>query len=95
MKATMRMNILTGALTVTRGPSDPFRRERDKARRLADRYGVELERLAGGGMNVWPPRALVFGTELDDPYDGDHYAIDWEEALERVRAYARLMGATE
>lgn len=62
---------------------DPQRKAREEAKRLAKLAGVEIERL-GPGMNVWPPR----GFELPDPWDGDHYAQDWHEALDRVRAYA-------
>ena len=49
--------------------------------------GVEIERLEGGGFNVWPPATL---DESDDPYAGDHFVHNWHEALEHVQSYAAL-----
>lgn len=63
---------------------DPHRKARERAKALAARLGVEVERLAGGGMNVWPPRGLASHA---DPFEGDHYAQDWPDALQRVEAY--------
>ena len=88
MRSSIRTNILTGAITIRR-PRDPHRAERERARRLSALHGIELEPLTGGGMNVWPPR----GMTAADPYDGDHYAIDWEDALERIVAYVKLLEA--
>jgi len=66
--------------------------DRARCTRLADRYGIEIERRDDGGLNVWPPRALAFRNWFVDPYDASHYAIDWGDALERAQAYVRLMG---
>jgi hypothetical protein len=62
---------------------------RTKARRLATKHGIEIERFSDGAMNVWAPEAL--DVEGVDPYWGDHFANDWAEALERVETYARLL----
>ncbi len=35
-------------------------------------------------MNVWPPKGLAG----EDPFEGDHYATDWVEALSMVQRYA-------
>ena len=69
-----------------------MRQERTRALRLADRYGIEIERRGDGGLNVWPPRALAFRDGFTDPYAASHYAIDWADALERAQAYVRIMG---
>ena len=63
--------------------TDPHRRAREQAKRLASLVGCEIEPMSGGGMNVWAPANCA-----SDPYDGDHYAADWSDALERVRRYA-------
>lgn len=69
-----------------------------KARRIAKRDGVEIEscREAYGsdstGYNVWPP-AQIADTYLD-PHDGDHFAHDADEVLERVKRYADLIART-
>ncbi len=66
--------------------ADPHRRAREEARRLGAAIGACFEKLPGGGMNVWPPK----GCQAD-PFEADHYAPDWSEALARVRAYAAAM----
>jgi hypothetical protein len=65
------------------GRSYPHRLARETSKRLAAEHGITVEKLPGGGMNVWPPAECPL-----DPFDGDHYAQDWAEAVERVRAYA-------
>lgn len=68
---------------------DTQRRHRENAKKLAAAYGIEIERfLDGGGMNVWPPKAL---DDARDPFAGDHHAGDWSDALEMVKQYATLM----
>lgn len=62
---------------------DPQRKAREEAKRLAKAAGIEIERI-GAGMNVWPPQAY----KQPDPWEGDHYAQDWHEALDMVRTYA-------
>lgn len=67
--------------------ADMQRKAREEAKRLAIAHGVEIESFKGeGGMNVWPPKAY----RLQDPWEGDHYAQDWSEALYMVRTYAGL-----
>ena len=67
---------------------DSFRKEREKAKRMAAEHGIEIERLAEGGMNVWPP-SQVADTDRD-PFTGDHHAEDWQVALSMVQQYAAL-----
>jgi len=62
---------------------DTQRKAREQAVALATEHGIEIERLRGGGFNVWPPKDFVG----EDAYEGDHYASDWQEALVHVRAY--------
>jgi hypothetical protein len=67
---------------------------RRKARELAAKHDIEIEmyRNYDGGeyytsIMVWGPR----GVELDnDPFEDDHYAEDWADALARVEEYAKL-----
>lgn len=70
---------------------DTYRKEREAAKPLIAKLGIQLEKLPGGGFNVWPPKAL---GDKEDPFDGDHYAIDWEEVLKIVKEYEQLC-ATE
>lgn len=68
--------------------SDPFRQSRERAKVLAALHGIELEKAkGGGGMNVWPPKTLA---DENDPFDADHYAEDWDDALDRVQRYASI-----
>jgi hypothetical protein len=83
MKA-LKLAILSEVLGRSRvRKSDPHRKARTEAKALAAQHGVEIEKLRDGGFNVWPPK----GYEGDDPHEGDHYAIDWDEVLPKVRAY--------
>ena len=70
-------------------PKSPARRHRAaryKARKLAATLHLELETFRGEtGLNVWPTKPID-----DDPFDGDHYAEDWEDALGRIRSYAAI-----
>jgi len=63
--------------------ADPYRKSRPAAKKLAATHGIEIQPLKPG-FNVWPPKALA---EEADPFPGDHYANDGDEALERVNAY--------
>lgn len=68
--------------------ADPYRRARAQAKRLAAECGATIEVLpasewAGRAYNVWPPAGAA------DPFEGDHYCLDWEEVLDKVRAYAK------
>lgn len=63
---------------------DIYRKQREEAKKLAVQHGIEIERKGlESGMNVWPFK----GFKGIDPYEEDHYAGDWDEALTRVRAY--------
>jgi hypothetical protein len=62
---------------------DTHRKARETAKALAKEHNIEIEPITSG-FNVWPPR----GSAGEDPYDGDHFAQDWPEVLDRVRAYA-------
>ena len=63
--------------------------DRSKARALANKHGIEIDTWDSGSMGVYPPSCL-FKTETDDPFYGDHYVYDWEDALERVQEYSKL-----
>lgn len=69
---------------------DTQRRSREEAKKLAAEHGIEIEKLREGGMNVWPPNALAEGS---DPFEGDHYADDWGDALSMVKQYAECCTA--
>jgi hypothetical protein len=61
-----------------------MRAARVKARKLVATLHVELETTRGeAGVNVWPTRNIE-----SDPFEGDHYAVDWDDALQRVQTYA-------
>ena len=66
--------------------SDPHRKAREEAKKLAAAHGIEIQRFKkddGIGFNVYPPK----GFTGEDLHEGDHYAADWQEVLEHVRAY--------
>jgi hypothetical protein len=70
--------------TAPKSPAQRHRAARYKARKLAATLHLELETFRGEtGVNVWPTKHIE-----DDPFDGDHYAEDWEDALGRIRSYA-------
>lgn len=72
-----------------------------KARRLAQKHDIEIETEvfergtpdAYTRIMVWGPNNWAMDNHEDhDPYAGDHYADDWEDALERVQQYVLLQG---
>ena len=69
--------------TPTRRP-DTQRKAREEAKRRAKEHVVGIEELKDGGMNVWPPKSF----SGEDPWPGDHFAQDWNEALPMVLANA-------
>lgn len=69
--------------------SDPYRKSRPLAKQLAAALGVEIEAMRPG-FNVWPPRGML---DSADEFNGDHFANDWDEVLERVQAYAAALQA--
>ncbi len=68
--------------------SDPYSGARRKAKALALEHDFEIEKVEGGGFNVWPPAPIA--DTLKDPYDGDHYAADWNEVLAMAKEYSRI-----
>lgn len=70
---------------------DPYRKSRPEAKRLAAQLGVEIEALRPG-FNVWPPKAIA-DTDKDE-FKGDHYAENWDDVLERVKAYGAAVGSS-
>lgn len=74
--------------TAPRRP-DSHRKDREQANALAKAHGITLEKFQvsdGSGINVWPAPAMTRA----DPWEGDHYAQDWKDALHMVRTYAGL-----
>jgi hypothetical protein len=65
---------------------------RRKALALANQHDIEIEVERYDGCEtiiVWGPR----GVELsNDPFEGDHYAEGWTDALERVQDYINMGG---
>lgn len=70
---------------------------RREARKLAKEHNIEIEveRWVCGAdaytrIVVWGPK----GVDMDDdPFEGDHYAEDWHDALERVQEYVKWLKA--
>lgn len=68
---------------------------RRAAQALAKQHNIEVEVerwWEDGGVYtriiVWGPK----GVDLTkDPYEGDHYADDWQDALERVQTYVKVL----
>lgn len=62
---------------------------RAKAKRLAREHDIEIEVERWDGehtITVWGP----LGVEMtNDPYEGDHRAENWQDALERVETYIK------
>lgn len=63
-------------------PKDTQRKDREKAKALAQEHGIEVEKDRQGGMWVHCPDGLA-----TDPFEGDHYCCDWAEALAMVEGY--------
>lgn len=67
--------------------TDPERKAREEAKRLAAQWGVRIDKEEWGDWFVWHP-----GFDGDDhpadPYAGDHIVDSWTDALERVKGYA-------
>ena len=86
------MKTLSRSLAAYFRPSAPkssghlHRTARQKSQRLAATLYVQLETSKGeAGVNVWPTRRVDV-----DPFEGDHYAQDWADALQRVQTYAGI-----
>ncbi len=86
MKTLGRMLAATFRPAAPKSAGQLHRAARHKARKLAATLFIELETFRGEtGVNVWPTRAID-----EDPFEGDHYAMDWADALDRVRSYAGI-----
>lgn len=68
---------------------DSFSHSRRAAKELAEKHRIEIEKLDGGGFNVWAPSPIA-DTPMDI-YDGDHYAADWREVHAMVSEYVRIL----
>ena len=67
-------------------PGQLHRAARQKTKRLAATLHVQIETFKGeSGLNVRPTKRIDV-----DPFDGDHYAQDWTDALQRVQAYSEF-----
>ena len=67
-------------------PGQLHRAARQKAKKLAATLHVQIETFKGeSGLNVWPTKRIDL-----DPFDGDHHAQDWSDALQRVQTYAEI-----
>ena len=77
------------ALDVSK-PKDPNASVRAKAHRFAKEVGVEIimHRDGFGYKEVYPPSWLY---EKNDPYDGEHMVYGWEEVLEMVEDYKKII----
>ena len=86
MKTLSRMLVQAFKPAPPKSSGARMRAARLKARELATTLHVELETTRGeSGVDVWPTRNIE-----DDPFEGDHYALDWEDALQRVQTYAGI-----
>jgi len=63
---------------------DPARRA---AKKLAKLIGAELDTDSDGIGFVYAPEGIA---EEVDPYEGNHYADDWDDVLKRLQAYRDL-----
>lgn len=67
---------------------------RRKVHRIANLFGIEVETERCGGYTsiiVWGPHWASNACEIEaDPFEGDHYADNWADALKRVQTYADL-----
>jgi hypothetical protein len=70
---------------------------RREAKRLAKAHDIEIEVNTYGHGPERDVSIIVWGPDFrngeDDPFEGDHYADDWADALERVAEYVKLINA--
>ena len=91
-------NVINPEIDVTK-PKDPNVSVRAKAHRIAKEIGAEIVTNGPGYYKeVYPPPCLeagkgsrLFAPENNDPYEGDHIAHDWEEVLEMVEKYKKIV----
>ena len=82
-------NVINPEIDVAK-PKDPNASVRAKAHRIAKEVGVEIitHRDGFGYKEVYPPSWLY---EKNDPYDGEHMVYGWEEVLEMVEDYKKII----
>lgn len=88
---------LAEVLPVKAKPKDTEATVRRKTKRLAEGHNIDVEverwwegREVYNRIIVWGPRGIDMD---DDPFEGDHYADDWADALERVEEYVKWLNA--
>ena len=73
-------------------PEDLDASDRAKARRIEKKIGAEIDLeywREYKDMCVYPPASIL---DKDDPYDGDHIADTWGEALQMLQDYEKIVG---
>lgn len=63
---------------------------RTEAKRLAEQYGIVIDKEPGMESTWVGPPDWMEGEELD-PYYDDHYVGEWSEILERVKGYVEAI----
>jgi len=72
-------------------PKDPNASIRAKVYRLQKKIGAEVEvHREYGDMWVYPPSKV---TNAQDPYEGDHHADCWHDALKMLQDYVKIVEA--
>ena len=72
-------------------PKDLDASDRAKARRIEKKIGAEIDLQYWReykDMCVYPPASIL---DKDDPYDGDHLAYTWGEALQMLQDYEKIV----
>lgn len=76
-------------------PKDLDASDRAKARRIEEKIGAEIDLqhwreypAQGVDIFVYPPASIL---DKDDPYDGDHLADTWGEALQMLQDYEKIV----
>lgn len=86
---------LTDVLPLKPKVKDTEATVRRKAKRLAEAHNIEIEVERWWSDGKLYPRIIVWGprgVDMDnDPFEGDHYADDWRDALERVEEYVKVL----
>ena len=82
-------NVTKPSVNVSK-PKDPNASVRAKARRIAKEIGAEI--VTHGSHDaykeIYPPSSI---TDEEDPYCGEHMTYDWEESLERLEGYKKIV----
>ena len=101
MKELSVMTLLNEAFGLSKPkPKDKYATARAKAKRIAKKIGAEIELVRDSSDRrnitymVWPPKSidLEYGAAPGvDPHEGDHSAWDWDEVLEMVEDYEKII----